>query len=118
MTGKLNLRKVAGALLAIVWKREPALVKAAGRFFYGAALAAAVLLCGFSRYPSFRTGSNTVIGNGLIYSLVVVLVSAVLGIGQRPRCGGGVHELSSGPIPPHLVCKQCRPLQGSVINQG
>jgi len=79
----------AGALLALLFRDNKALPAGSGLAAYFSLAFAALLLLFLSRYPDFRTGSNTVLTNVLLYSLVLVIVSSLLAIaltGKGPFC--------------------------------
>jgi peptidoglycan/LPS O-acetylase OafA/YrhL len=79
----------SGALLAVLWRTDGRLFKNFEALAWFLATAAVSLLVWFGRYPNFRTGSNTVVANVFIYSLVTVLATSLVVIaliGKGPIC--------------------------------
>ena len=68
----------AGALIALAWRKNPAIVKKQfrrGRIILLLSLGALLLL---SRFPWFRTGQNTLVGNVFIYMLTLLVAVGLL----------------------------------------
>lgn len=70
----------AGALLAIAWKHAPQLFLRFRSYAVGLILITLSALVWLSRYPQFRTNSNTVIANTFLYSIILILVTSILAV--------------------------------------
>lgn len=76
----------AGALIAVITRRDPNWPATAGRGAWAGFALAAGVLGGLSRYPWFHTGTNTVASNSGIYTLTLLIGTALLVIALS---GGG-----------------------------
>jgi len=68
----------AGALLAILWRRRPELIKQHGQYGPVFSLLALGLLWILARDPRFTTSSNTPESNLLIYEMTLVIAAGVM----------------------------------------
>lgn len=75
----------AGALVAILWRKRPLLFQRFRLQAHACVITTVLLLFCVSRYPQYRTGSNTVLANAFLYSIVLLLVTSVLFIALSGR---------------------------------
>jgi peptidoglycan/LPS O-acetylase OafA/YrhL len=68
----------AGAILAIIWRNRQWLIRRFRLPAYGCFITMALLLLWVSRYPQFRTGSNTVLANTFLFSIILFLVTSLI----------------------------------------
>lgn len=75
----------AGALLACIARREPAVFRISAKWASIGAIASACLLLFLSRFPWFRVSSNSVVANACLYTLTLVIAAAalILALSQR-----------------------------------
>lgn len=89
----------AGALVAVWWSEKPAFVQRLARLApYAAAVAGIAFAALTYALPSFRTSSHSLAFNTLGYSLIVVVMTAVVTWAIPQRAGGLFRLLRSRPM--------------------
>lgn len=87
----------AGALLAILWQKSPSTFQRLVPHAWTGFAVSTCLLLFLYRYPYWRTASNTVHSNAVIYSLLVLMASSLVAIALS-RTGPFCRLMRYGPL--------------------